>query len=108
MPTFEIHLITLGKFLTGLAPAIFGALISLNFIAVEASRMNRLVSYFSGVTLANYWGHGLSAYFGQHDFIETSIVFTIGVFGLTTASHIWTEVPKWLKSARIKYLGDDK
>ncbi len=95
----------LTAFLATLAPAIFGAFISLRFIPPEVDKINRLVSYFSGISIANYIGGGVSEYFHQSGMVSTAIIFTFGVFGLTIVSHLWAEIPKSLSAARQKWLG---
>lgn len=107
MASPEIICAKITAFLATLAPAIFGALISLRFIPADIGAINRLVSYLSGVAIANYMGGGIAAYFHQSGMVATSIIFSFGVFGLTIVSHLWVEIPKAIAVARVKWLGGE-
>ncbi len=85
-----------------LAPAILGAFVSLRFLPEGSSTLNKLISYASGVAIANYWGYGLSEYLLLDGLVETGIVFTFGIFGLTVASNIWVEMPTVFKVVKKK------
>lgn len=88
-----------------LAPSIAGALISLQFIPHEAGKANRFVSFLSGVVIAYYLGGGVIDWFNVTGVSASAINFSCGLFGLTTISHLWVEIPKALAAARVKYLG---
>ena len=97
-----------GALLWSLVPAAFGSLISLKFAPDDSSPMQRMVTFLIGVGLAYFIGGAVIEYFGisLQSFTADAIKLTIGLFGMSTATQIMTQLPEFLAAVRRKFIGE--
>ena len=93
------------KILGMILPAIAGAFVSMRYVPKDAGNGNKWFSFACSILIAHFVGRGLAQHFGLVGYMETGVIFTTGMFGLTVVSHVVSEVPKIFSDLRKKWFG---
>ncbi len=88
-------------------PSMVGAFVSLRFLPKGVGKLNKLSSFTSSMFVGHYIGRGIAELYGFIGVIESAIILTTGMVGLTVVSHVLSEVPKTFEAARRKYFDSD-
>ena len=91
--------IKLVAWFTGLIPAIIGSAISLKLADEHISFPQRVFAFFIGIAIAHYIGWGLIEWFKipVESILSSSILFVVGIFGVTTVSEISKQLPELIR-----------
>lgn len=95
------------SFLSTLAPAIFGSLISLKFSIENTSYFNRFISVISGIIISHYVVLTIIEVFklDLNSMVVSGLYFTSGLFGFTVMSEISKQIPEVVKNISGKITG---
>lgn len=91
-------------FLSAIAPAIFGSLISLKFSIDNTSYFSRFVSVISGIIISHYSVlTGIEMFkLDPASMVVSSLYFVSGLFGFTIASEISKQIPQIIQTVSEK------
>ena len=91
---------------SGLIPAIIGSAISLKLADENISFPQRVFAFFIGIAIAHYIGWGVIEYFkiSPESFLSSSILFVVGIFGVTTVSEISKQLPELVRAFFAKIM----
>lgn len=91
---------------SGLIPAIIGSVISLKLANENISFPQRVFSFLIGIAIAHYIGWGVIEWFSipPESFLSSSILFVVGIFGVTTVSEISKQLPELIRGFFAKVL----
>lgn len=98
--------IKLAAWFAGLIPAIIGSAISLKLANENISFPQRVFAFFIGIAIAHYIGWGIIEYFkiSPESFLSSSILFVVGIFGVTTVSEISKQLPELIRGFFAKVM----
>lgn len=91
------------KILVYMLPAIVGSFVSLRFLPEGVGKLNKLSSFCSSLGIAHFIGRGIAEHYGFIESVESMVIATTGMVGLTVVSHVINEIPKTIKAFRVKY-----
>lgn len=91
----------------GLLPAIIGAAISLRLSSEKASYFQRFLTFTAGVTVAHICGTAIVDYFhvAKDTMIDEAIVLVFGLFGMSTFTQVYNQIPAIVSAIRKKLTG---
>ena len=98
----------IGAWLSSLAPAVIGSLISLRFSPDNSTPFQRLTTFLIGVSLSYFIGGAILEHFGidYKSFTADAIKLTIGLFGMAITTQLMIQIPEILSSVRKKFIGE--
>ena len=98
----------IGKLIYSLVPSAIGSAIALKLNTTELSTIGRLFSFLCGVGISHYFGGAGVEHFELEGFQADAVRVMAGMFGLSLAATLNTQIPSLVSSARTKYVGGDK
>ena len=94
------------KLLGALLPGAVGSAIALLFNTADASSIDRLIAFASGVALAHYGGGALAHWYGVDGVLAEALRVAVGLWGLAIVANVMAEIPALIAAARRRIIGE--
>ncbi len=104
-----IETAAVGKVLVDVAPTALGAFISMQYVAPNLSRWQKMSALISAWAIGTYAGRAVIAYLDvKNERIADAIMLGVALFGMSFVSTLMSEIKPIVKGLLNRYLGGQK